>query len=418
MLDTSSIDSELGKSRVTLWGEPLRAWLLLAIGVCAVSAQSASSLAFAVLMKPMIQGWNIDRTAFASAMSARMLLMIVAMSAAGLATDRFGARAVLASGAVIVGTCTVALAFIPSSTWFYPTMALIGPGQAAIGSVAASALIVRHFSRRRGLAVGILNGGDNLLNATIPVLTAAVLQSYGWRTALAALGGAYLMLALIVRTFLRAGDGRDESLSSLSSSTRAFPKVAEPVPWKALLLILVTYVGVYAFVTSVQLHLHAHLTDVGFTPSRASQILSTQLLVGAVGAPAIGVLAGRWGARPTLLATVVGLGMASFLLWNLQTETAFFAWATFYGLVNSGIVALLALLLTELFGAARIGQWLGICMMFCMGSTMLANVYSAAVFDRFGTYTLVWQSYSALMLLILVPVTLLLRNRGTRFAQM
>lgn len=390
----------------TLWGESLRAWILLVVGVCAVSAQSASSLAFAVLMKPMTQAWGIDRTAFASAMSARMLLMVVAMSAAGLATDRFGARAVLATGAVVVGSCTVSLALIPSSGWFYPTMALIGPGQAAIGSVAASALVVRHFWARRGLAVGILNGGDNLLNATIPILTASILQQHGWRAALIVLGSAYLTLALIVWLLLHAEDGRDTQRFTLAATTSS----TQFIPWRALILILLTYIGVYAFVTSVQLHLHAHLTDLGFTPTRASQILSTQLLVGTLGAPLIGALAGRWGTRPMLLATVVGLSVASVLLWNIQSDVAWFAWAVFYGLVNSGIVALLALLLTDLFGAARIGQWFGIAMMFCMGSTMLANIYSAGMFDRFGTYTLVWQSYTALLLLILWPVAALVRD--------
>ncbi len=410
MLDTSSTDAARAR-HPTLGGEPVRAWLLLAMGVCAVSAQSASSLAFAVLMKPMIYAWSIDRTAFAWAMSTRMLLMVAAMSVAGVATDRFGARAVLAAGAAAVGSCTIGLALMTSSTCFYPTMALIGPGQALIGSVAASALIVRHFSQRRGLAVGILNGGDNLLNAAIPIVTAIILQRHGWRTALVALGAGYLVLALIIRSLLRPEDGRHDQLAGAEGTATDVLHA----PWRAFLLIVATYVGVYAFVTSVQLHLHAHLTDIGFPATRASQILSTQLLVGALGAPLVGVLASRWGARSTLLVTVAGLTVASLLLWNLESSTALFAWAIFYGLVNSGIVALLALLLTELFGPARIGQWFGISMMFCMGSTMLANVYSAAMFDRFGSYTLVWQSYTALMLVILLPVARLAREHQPRF---
>ncbi|GIV03734.1 MAG: putative MFS-type transporter YbfB [Candidatus Binatia bacterium] len=393
-------------ARPTLWGEPLRSWLLLAVGVCAVSAQSASSLAFAVLMKPMTQTLNIDRTTFASAMSLRMLLMVLAMSVAGIATDRFGARAVLASGALIVGACTVALAWVPSAAWLYPIMALIGPGQAAIGSVAASALIVRHFSRRRGWAVGILNGGDNLLNASIPILTAAVLQQRGWQAALVALGGAYLALALLVRATMRRGDGRSAAPTPHTAPTPA----ALRVQWRSFWLVIVVYMGVYAFVTSVQLHLHAYLTDLGSSPSQASQVLSTQLLVGALGAPLIGGIAGRWGARPALLATVVGLFIASLLLWNVHHGTALLAWAVFYGLVNSGIVALLALVLTEIFGAARIGERFGLAMMFCMGSTMVANVYSAAMFDHFGSYRLVWQSYTALMAALLVPVLWLARE--------
>jgi len=47
----------------------------------------------------------------------------------------------------------------------------MGPGQAGIGAVAASALVLRLFRHRRGLAIGLLNGGDNLISAAVPIDT-------------------------------------------------------------------------------------------------------------------------------------------------------------------------------------------------------------------------------------------------------
>jgi MFS family permease len=138
-------------------------------------------------------------------------------------------------------------------------------------------------------------------------------------------------------------------------------------------------------------------------------VLSVQILVGALGAPLIGGAAGRWGARPTLCVTVGGLAVGALLLWNVGSNFGFLGWALFYGTVNSGVVALLALALAELFGPAQIGRWMGVAMSFCMGSTMVANVYSAAMFDRFGTYLPVWQGYSALMMALLLPVAILTR---------
>ena len=37
---------------------------------------------------------------------------------------------------------------------------------------------------------------------------------------------------------------------------------------------------------------------------------------------------------------------------------------------------------------------MGVAMVFCMGATMLANLYTAGTFDRLGSYERVWQSYS------------------------
>jgi hypothetical protein len=57
---------------------------------------------------------------------------------------------------------------------------------------------------------------------------------------------------------------------------------------------------------------------------------------------------------------------------------------------------------------------MGVAMVFCMGSTMLANLYTAGTFDRLGSYQRVWQSYSVLMVATLLPVLLLMRRPATR----
>jgi hypothetical protein len=93
------------------------------------------------------------------------------------------------------------------------------------------------------------------------------------------------------------------------------------------------------------------------------------------------------------------------------------AWAVGYGLVNSGVVALLALVLEECFGGARIGSLLGGAMFFCMGATLLANQWTAWVFDQSGSYVLAWQTYTALMTLTIVPVVWLWRRGGGALAR-
>ena len=169
-------------------GEPWHAWTALFIGVLAVSAHAASSLVYSVLMKPMLAEFGGDRADFASAMSLRMLVMVLTISFAGQLTDRFGARLVLATGALVIGLGNLTAAVMTSMGQFYPIMAFMGPGQAAIGSVAASALVLRLFHHRRGLAIGVLNGGDNLINSGVSVGAAVLLTSSGWRFTVRTMG--------------------------------------------------------------------------------------------------------------------------------------------------------------------------------------------------------------------------------------
>jgi MFS family permease len=387
-------------------GESWQAWVALAVGVVAISAHTASSMTFAVLMKPMLEELGWARTDFAGAMTLRMGVMVLVLGAAGLLTDRIGARLVLAAGALIIGTGNFALSAVHSLPSLYIIMAWLGPGQAAIGSVAASALVLRLFERRRSLAIGILNGGDNLLNSGIYLGAAALLATRGWRVTLEMLAGAYFVLAVLILLVLRRND---------QPAARRGPVRLRDIPWhdRRLWLVCLAYAGIYAFVTSVQLHLHAFLTDLGHSPAAAASVLSTLTLVGAVGSPLFGWVAERTSARFSLLLVCLGLTGASVVLWTATDLISFTTWAVFYGLVNSGVVALLTLVLAELFGAEQIGRLMGVAMMVCMSATMAGNMFSAQVFDRLGNYSLAWQTYTAIMLAVLVPVIYLWRTAAT-----
>lgn len=389
------------------FGESWQAWVALGVGVVAISAHTASSMTFAVLMKPILVELHLARTDFAAAMTLRMLVMVGVLAFAGLLTDRIGARAVLASGALIIGLGNLGLAGVQTLPQLYAAMAWLGPGQAAIGSVAASALVLRRFTRRRSLAIGILNGGDNLLNSGIYPAAAALLAVWGWRPTVACLGAAYFVLAALILAVLRRGSGPDaEALRG--------PIRLRDVPWRdpRLAMLCLAYAGIYAYITSVQLHLHAFLTDLGHAPTAAATVMSTLTLVGAVGAPFFGWLAERTSARLGLLVVVIGLSLSSLVLWSARALPVFTAWAIGYGLVNSGVVALLALVLAELFGAAQIGRLLGVAMVACMGATMLGNLFSAQVFDRLGDYRPAWQAYTAIMALVVVPTVWIWRAPG------
>jgi len=395
--------SRRGPWGASLWGESWAAWVALAVGVVAISAHTASSMVFAVLMKPVLAEFGWARTDFAGAMTLRMSMMVVVLAAAGLLTDRVGARVVLASGALIIGLGNLALSRIETLPQLYTVMAGLGPGQAAIGSVAASALVLRRFRHRRSLAIGFLNGGDNLLNSGIYLGAASLLALWGWRATLATLACSYLLLAGLILVVLRPG-GEDAGDADDRAALRG-PIRLRDLPWRdrRLWVVCLAYAGIYAFVTSVQLHLHAYLTDLGHSPADASGVLSTLTLAGAVGAPLFGWIAERHSARAALLLVVAGLALSSLVLWDPHPLPVYTAWAVGYGLVNSGVVTLLTLVLAELFGAEQIGRLMGVALMGCVAATMAGNLFSAQVFDRLGDYRVAWQTYSALMALVLLP---------------
>ena len=55
---------------------------------------------------------------------------------------------------------------------------------------------------------------------------------------------------------------------------------------------------------------------------------------------------------------------------------------------------------------------MGTAIAVCMGATIVANFFAAAVFDSTGSYLPVWQTYSVLLLLAIVPAHFLVRRAG------
>lgn len=372
-----------------------------------IAGHTASSYTLAVLMKQILAEFDWIRSEFAFARFLRVGAMTVAMLYVGHLTDRFGARVVFIAGALMIGCGTLAIAGMSSLAQFLVIMTLMGPGQACVGAVAASALVLRQFKHRKGLAIGVLNGGDNLLSSALPLAVTAIAVPYGWRAAIAALGLAYFALVVLVLWALRPQEGSDRRAGDTERSDAGWRQL----PWRdaRLWLLCSAYFLIYAFITSLLLHLHAFATDLGHTPQQASSIFSTLVLVGAVGAPLFGWLSERIGARRTLLVLVVGLALNSVVLWSSPDYDLLLLWALSYGLVNSGVVAVLALALAEIFGAAQIGRLMGVAMACCMAATMFADVYTAAMFDWLGSYVPVWRSYTVLMIVAIVPAALLLR---------
>lgn len=396
-------------------GESWHAWIALLVGVLAVSAHSALSFGMSPLMKPLTEDLGWTRSQYAAAMNLRMLLLMGFVPFAGQLVDRFGARPVLAGGALCMGIGTFGIARVQTIGELWAWSLLIGPAQACVGSVAGSALVLRLFRRRQGLAIGILNGGDNFITGGVHVASAAMLVSAGWRGALDGLGLGYAALALLVLLVLRRHESDAGSAQAPEGDAGARPRgagAAGKLPWRdpSLWLLLGSYVIVYAYITTIGIHFPAFQRDLGRPADVASYIYGLTSLVGAFGSVACGWFAERTSARLALSLAVAGLLASSVVLWLPAGVAVTTVWAAAYGVVNAGAVALLALLLAELYGASRIGGLMGLAMGFCMAGTIAGNAFAAAIYDRFGSYELVWKTHTVLLLVALVPAELLRRR--------
>ncbi len=199
-----------------LLGEPLAAWVTLAGGVLAVWGYSAASYTIPVLMRDIVGELGWGRGEFAAATATRTLTIAVSGFLWGALTDRLGGRPVLVTGALVCAAGLLGFGAMQSLGAAAALGLVMGTGMGALGIAPASALVARRFGPRRGLALGLVHGCDNLLNSFVPGATAALLTAHGWRATARVFAGAYALVAVALLVCVRAGEGRTGTMIATS----------------------------------------------------------------------------------------------------------------------------------------------------------------------------------------------------------
>lgn len=171
-------------------------WQVLLVGFCCllfVFAAPAFSLPF--LFKEVIEefGWSRgDATLLASA---KYLIGTFAALVIGRFIDVIGLRVVLVLAILIEAAALISFLWVSSLPTYYLAgglLGLAGPG----AFIAIKVLISRTFHASQGTAMGIVLLGSSIGMLVIPIVVSALIDSFGWRYAIAAMSLGALGIAL------------------------------------------------------------------------------------------------------------------------------------------------------------------------------------------------------------------------------
>lgn len=267
---------------------------------------------------------------------------------------------------------------------------MIGPGLALAAVVPCTAIISNWFVTGRGRALGIIN--IPLGNALLPLLSAALLISYGLQGAFWGCG--IVLAALLPLAWFLVDD--PAKIGQLPAGGVAEEKGAAEAAMTAgqivrstRFIVLTIGVGLLSAAGLVIVtHLVALASDRGVPLGSASLLLSIFGLAGLVGAPLFGWLSDRVGGGISLAL----LSLLQILPWlglivagaNLPLLLVL---AFVIGLFCNGIITLFGVTMGEWLGQANIGLGMGLCYFFKIPFLFAAGPLAGAMFDRFGNYT-------------------------------
>jgi MFS family permease len=366
--------------------QPSYRWVIVAAGGLLGCVAMGAMFSLPVFLRPIAQntGWSV--TGVSAAMTIGFLSMALASMVWGGLSDRFGPRAVVLAGSVILA---ISLALASRATSLLAFQLIFG---LAVGAAAAAifapmmACVTGWFETQRSLAVSLVSAGMGLAPLTMAPLAAWLVTHHDWRNSMLVIAGivavVMIPLSFAIRrppAFVAAGptasDGPDESMT-----------VGQALRTPQFLILTATNFFCCATHSGPIFHTVSYAVTCGIPLMAAVSIYSLEGLAGMGGRLAFGVMGDRFGAKRVLVLGLLAQAAATLGYLFARELGGFYAAAGLFGFIYGGVMPLYAVIARENFPMRMMGTVIG-------GTAMAGGLGMASgpltgglIFDTFGSY--------------------------------
>jgi len=415
-------------------------WTMLGISAAAqFMSAPGQSYSVAAFKDPMQTGLGISETNYSLAYGFATVISGLSMPYVGRLIDRFGARRLLPTIALLLGAACVCMSLTSGLGSLYVSFTLVRSlGQGALTLVSIW-LVGEWFARRRGFATALAGLGGSMSVMLFPLMNGWLINHFGWQTgwlvlALLVWGVLFLPSMLLVRDrpedlgLLPDGDEptpptraeiethfdadsyddvNQESRAELPSSNADRPEVDVAVDgwlvadvmrdatfWK--LLAVPATSGMVG--TGLIFHAVSLLNSRGVSAGWALALISFQAVIASIAVLGMGWLTDRMPSR-YLLATAMlllaaGVGIVLVMPWTALA----LIYATLLGLHGSILRSTGMVVWMTYYGRAHQGAIRGVSMAVMILGAAIGPLPLALSADWFGSYD------PALIAFLLVPI--------------
>lgn len=362
---------------------------------------------FGLFLQPvtMDQGWG--RETFAFAIALQNLVWGASQPFTGVIADRYGAKPVVAAGAVLYGLGLYAMSQVAGETVFIlGAGVLIGLGLSGTTFPVIFGAISRLVApQQRSLAMGITMSVGSFGQFAMLPLSLGLITVFEWQTALIILAGltlAMLPLALGIRNMPAKPASVEEDVTFSRALRDAFGT-------RDFWLLSLGFFACGFQVVFIAIHLPAFLADEGIGNGVATTVLALIGLVNIAGT----YYAGLWGGRhrkPMLLSWIYlgrAVVIAAFVLLPVTSTTAYI-FGALMGLFWLSTVPLTNGTIAAVWGVKHMSMLGGIVFFAHQLGSFAGGWMGGWLYDQTGSYDLAWTIAIALSLIAAVlnwPIT-------------
>jgi MFS family permease len=370
-------------------------WIVVAASATIVCIGMGCLFALGVFLVPIERAMGWSRGAISTVALLNWIALGLGSFFWGALSDRIGARGVALGGGLLLGLGLV-LGSQAQALWqFYVAFGfLVG---FAVGAFYAplTSTTTKWFTARRGLAVALVSAGIGFGILLIAPLARALTSAWDWRVAMLVLGDLAWLVIVPVALLLREPASEDRPAQAAGAIRREYTTrevLAAPQFWA----IALTHFACCAAHSGPIFHMVTHATDQGVAAMAAATVFGVSGLASIAGRVGGGLLADRFGAKPTL---ITGLAIQAAMIPGYlfaRDVGAFVALALVFGAAYGGVMPLYALVTREYFGEKVMGTAYGAVFLISTLGMGVGSFAGGAIYDRLGAYTWLFLGSSAI----------------------
>jgi sugar phosphate permease len=386
-------------------------WTVFATSIINFWGYGVWGYGFSVYFKPLMTEFNWTRAETSIAASVGSLEGGIEGPFGGIATDKYGPRAVNFVGIFLAGLGFLMLYFVNNLWSFILIWGLVVSTGMNLGMTGPLyAAISNWFVKKRGKAFGVATASLGLGGAVIAPLMSILVYSVGWRFAFVVAGlitwtvglpltwfcvkphrpeyygllpdGEDPMPVEGVGSMLKAGQDYAGKLGEFEFTVRQVLKT--PAFWMLTVVSMIRGVG-YGV---IRVHQIPFLTDMGIDPTAAATILGFWLFVSVPGRFFGGVLLDRLHIdrmRYLIMSALTLEGIGVFFLSRATSLELIYVFDLFYGL-GFGFFQAYFIMFGRYFGRKSFATVSGIRSIISLPVGVVAPIYAGWVFDITGSY--------------------------------
>ncbi|MCY8777019.1 MFS transporter [Bacillus spizizenii] len=389
------------------------AWIIVSVTFLILLAVQGVRLSFGAFVEPWERQFSMDRGTISLISTISFIVYGISQPVIGRLVDKWGARAVLSWSALLTGVSIFLTCFVTSPWQLFLLYGLgVSLGVGGASNVAASVLVVNWFSKKRGLAFGIMEAGFGAGQMLLVPGSLMLIHWFSWKLTVVVLG-----LLLIVIVFPAAllmlrnnpSEKNAEPIGGLAAAEKETTPKSTALSVTGMFrmrqfwfLILPFLICGFTTVGLMDTHLIPFSHDHGFSTTATSAAVSLLAGFNIAGILLSGIVADRWSSRKILCFLYAVRALSIVILIYSHEPYLLLAFAILFGLVDFATVAPTQMLATQYFQNYSIGLMIGwLSLAHQIGSALGAYV-PGVIYTVTGEYTLAF--YLSIGMLVLASV--------------